>query len=168
MPGQTIGLVMPNGYAGSYARQPDMIIDTHPLGGSANVPFGTPLVYSGGKVVAAGAATTAADFVGIAAREIKSAVSYIDQSVGQYVPNEPVSVFKRGCINVVCNVGSPAVGGAVYLRIAANGSIPTGVVGGLEAAADGSNTVLLTSCQWHGPADPNKVAELCLLTRNKA
>jgi hypothetical protein len=83
MSGKTIGRVMPNGFAGSYARQPDMIIDAHPLGGSAAVNFGAALVYSAGKVVPAGAATTAADFAGIAAKEIKSALNYLDQSTGR-------------------------------------------------------------------------------------
>ena len=50
MKGQVIGKNMTHGYAGDYARQPDMIVDTHPLGGSEAVVFGTPLVYdrSGG------------------------------------------------------------------------------------------------------------------------
>ena len=34
MKGQVIGKNMTHGYAGDYARQPDMIVDTHPLGGS--------------------------------------------------------------------------------------------------------------------------------------
>lgn len=168
MPGQTIGLVMPNGFAGSYARQPDMIIDAHSLGGSAAVNFGAALAYSAGKVVPVSDTTTAADFVGIAAKEIKSALNYLDQSAGQYAPGEAVSVFKRGCINVLCNVGTPALGGDVYLRVKANAAIPAGVVGGFEASADGANTIKLINCQWRGAADPNKVAEVCLLTRNRA
>lgn len=45
MRGQVIGKNMAHGYAGDYARQPDMIVDTHPLGGAAAMQFGTPLVY---------------------------------------------------------------------------------------------------------------------------
>ena len=30
MKGQVIGKTMPHGYAGSYSRQADMIVDTHP------------------------------------------------------------------------------------------------------------------------------------------
>ena len=41
---QTIGLNMSHGFSGSYARQPDMIVNTAPLGGTAVIPFGTPLV----------------------------------------------------------------------------------------------------------------------------
>ena len=36
----------------------------------------------------------------------------------------------------------PTAGGSVYIRVALNGAIPNGVVGGLEAVADGANTVL--------------------------
>ena len=168
MPGQNIGLTMPNGYPGNYTRQPDMIVDSHPLDGSNNIAFGTPLVYAGGKVVAFGAAGTAAAFVGIAAREIKSALSYLDQNTGEFSPGEAVPVFKRGCINVRCNVGTPALNGDVYVRITANASIPTGVVGGFEAAADGTNTVKLTNCKWHGAADASGVAEIRILTCNNA
>lgn len=172
MPGQNIGLTMPNGYPGTYTRQPDMIIDTHPLGGGDNVPFGVALSYgsgaSVGRVVPMGAGGTAEQFVGIAARELKSAVSYLDQNTGVYVPNEAVSVLKRGCVNVRCNVGAPALGGKVYLRVTANASIPTGTVGGFEAQADGANTVELTNCRWHGGADAEKVVEIRILNCNNA
>ena len=165
---QVIGKEMPHGFAGCYARQPDMIVNTRPAGGDAPIVFGTPLKYDGGAVVPMGAADTAALFVGIAGFEIKSALTYLDQSVGQYAVGEPVSVFQRGAINVKCNRGAPALGGAVYLRITANASYSTAPVGGLEAAADGANTVQLTNCQWAGPADANGVAELRILTMNNA
>ena len=42
---QVIGAEMPHGFAGCYARQPDMIVNTRPAGGTANIPFGAPLVY---------------------------------------------------------------------------------------------------------------------------
>lgn len=44
---QTIGLNMSHGFSGSYARQPDMIVNTAPLGGTEIIPFGTPLVRGG-------------------------------------------------------------------------------------------------------------------------
>lgn len=37
---QVIGATMTAGFAGSYARQPDMIVNTRPAGGSAPIPFG--------------------------------------------------------------------------------------------------------------------------------
>ena len=125
----------PNRFAGSYAQQPDMIVHTRPAGGSDAIPYGTPLIYSSGTVVAMGASATAAQFVGIAGREIKSALTYLEQSPGQYMPSEAVSVFMRGSINVYCQRGTPALGGTVYVRIAANGTYPSAVVGGFEAEA---------------------------------
>mgnify|MGYP000034350369 CR=1 FL=1 len=164
---QTIGKIMPNGQAGSYARQPDMIVNTRPLGGSDNVQFGLPLKYdSDGNVVLMGASSTAAQFVGIASREIKSSLNYLDQSVGEYAPEEAVAVFQRGAINVKCQKGTPKTGGDVYIRVAANDAAPTAVVGGFEAEADTTvaNTIKLTNCQWAGPKDANDIAELRILT----
>ena len=164
---QNIGQTMNHGYAGSYARQPDMIANTHPAG--AVVAFGAALQYdANGAVVPMGAGSTAENFVGVASREVKSALNYLDQDVGSYAQSEAVPVFMRGAINVKCNVGVPKLGGAVYVRVAANESIPTGVVGGFEAAADGDNTVELTNCQWAGAADVNGIAELRILTMNNA
>lgn len=168
---QNIGKTMTYGYAGSYARQPDMIVNTRPAGGTDHIPFGAPLKYNAnGAVVPMGAAATAAEFVGVAARELKSALSYLEQSPGAYAPGEPVPVFQRGAVSVKCNVGTPKLGGDVYLRVTANASVPTGVVGGFEAVADATaaNTVKLTNCQWAGPSDTNGIAELRILTMNNA
>ena len=169
MKGQVIGKNMTHGYAGDYARQPDMIVDTHPLGGDDVVTFGLPLVYDAdSKVVAFGASNTSADFVGIASREFKSATNYLSQSAGEYRPDEAVSVFKRGCINVLCNVGTPKLGGKVYIRTAKNESFPTGSVGGFEAVADDGKTIELTNCEWHGEKDANGVAEIRIMSCNRA
>lgn len=165
---QVIGTAMTAGFAGSYARQPDMIVSTRPAGGSAPIPFGAPLVYSGTDVVQMGASATAAQFVGVAGREIKSSLTYLEQSPGQYAPGDPVSVFQRGSIQVYCQRGTPALGGAVYVRTTANESYSTAVVGGFEAGDDSGKVVKLTNCQWGGPADANGIAELVLLTRLNA
>lgn len=161
---QNIGTTMPHGMAGNYARQPDMIVNTFPAGGAANIPFGTPLKLSSGKVVAMGASDTQADFLGFAGREFKSALDYLNQNLGAYAPGEAVSVFQRGCINIKCQRGTPAYGGPVYLRVTANASYSTAVVGGIEAAADSTNTVELKGCKWMGPADANGIAELRITT----
>ena len=155
---QTIGLNMSHGFAGSYARQPDMIVNTAPLGGTAAVPFGTPLVRGqGGAVVPMGTGNTGSQFIGVAGREVKSAAEFFSQQAGQYAPDEPVSVFQRGCINVRCQKGAPVIDGTVYVRVTASGDYPAG---GFEAEADGENTVALLNAQWGGPADNNGVAEL--------
>ena len=155
---QTIGLNMSHGFAGSYARQPDMITNTAPLGGTVAIVFGTPLVRGeNGAVVPMGAGNTGNQFIGVAGREVKSPAEFYSQNVGQYAPGEPVSVFQRGCINVKCQKGAPAVDGAVYVRVTASGDYPAG---GFEAEADGASTMVLPNAQWNGPADNHGVAEL--------
>lgn len=165
---QVIGTSMTAGFAGSYARQPDMIVNTRPAGGSTPIPFGAPLVYSEGAVVQMGASATAAQFVGVAGREIKSSLTYLEQSPGQYNPGDPVSVFQRGSIQVKCQRGTPALGGTVYVRITANPTYSTAAVGGFESEDDSSNSVALTNCQWGGAPDANGIAELVILTRLNA
>ena len=155
---QTIGLNMSHGFSGSYARQPDMIVNTAPLGGTEIIPFGTPLVRGeNGAVLPMGTGNTGGQFIGVAGREVKSPAEFFSQSVGQYAPEEAVSVFQRGCINVKCQKGSPSIDGTVYVRVTASSNY---VVGGFEAEADGANTVALSNAQWNGPADNHGVAEL--------
>lgn len=161
---QGIGKEMPHGYAGSYARQPDMIVNTRPAAG--DIAFGAPLEYNAsGAVAAMGAGSTAAQFAGVASREVKSALSYLEQDAGSYAKGEAVPVFMRGAINVKCNVGTPKLGGDVYVRVTASDTVPTGVVGGFEAVSDATadRTIKLPNCQWAGPADANGIAELRIL-----
>lgn len=162
MQNQIIGKTMFHGYAGSFSRQPDTIIDTHPAGG--DIAFGAAVVYDNGAVTVPGESATAADFVGVAVREVKSATNYLNQNEGSYVQYDAVPVLKRGCVNVICQNGTPALDGTVYVRVKANASLPNAVVGGFEAAADGSNSVALTNAKWKGEKDGNGVAEIRILT----
>jgi hypothetical protein len=135
-----------------------MIVNTAPLGGTEIIPFGTPLVRGeNGVVLPMGTGNTGNQFIGVAGREVKIPAEFFSQNVGQYTPEEPVSVFQRGCINVKCQKGSPSIDGTVYVRVTASGNY---VVGGFEAEADGTNTVALSNAQWNGPADNHGVAEL--------
>lgn len=166
---QVLGTDMPHGFAGCYARQPDMIVTTRPAGGTANIPFGAPLIYDSSKnVIQANATATAATFVGVAAAEIKSSLDYLNPGTGAFAPGEAVGVFQRGSINVKCYDGSPALGGTVYVRIAESDTYENSPVGTFSATNESTKTVALTNCYWGGPADANGIAELVLLTRNLA
>ncbi len=170
MRGQTIGKSMTHGYAGSYSRQPDMVVDTHPLGGTEAVKFGAAVVRGsdGITVQPFGASDTANTFLGVTVRGIKSAVDYLAQNEGSYRPAEAVPVMKRGCINVMCQVGVPKAGGAVYVRTVESETYEGAAVGGFEATAESGKNVALSNAVWNGPADANGVAELRILTINKA
>jgi hypothetical protein len=167
MPGKTIGTDLNYGYPGNYARSGDQVVRTRPVkSDSGNIAFGDAVILNvDGTVSKADATATAANFAGIAAREIKGARFYPDQDTAYYAPLEPADIFERGAVSVVCRAGTPVPGGAVYLRTTANAGVPTGVVGGLEAAADSGKSVALANCKWGTAADANGVAELVILTR---
>jgi hypothetical protein len=88
---------------------------------------------------------------------------------GGYAPGTLCEAAERGSIPVVINVGTPQSQGQVYMRVALNGAIPAGVIGGLEAAADGANTVALPGVVFRtGVLDANNVAEITLKSRSAA
>lgn len=170
MPGSVIGIQMNLGYPGSFARNGDCIIRNRLIKPTDETgpAFGDPVVLNADNTFSKfGAANVAADFAGVAVREVKQAADYYPAS-GVYNPGDPCDAIQRGAVSVVCNVGNPTSGGKVYIRITENGAIPAGVVGGFEAAADGVNTVELTNCEWASDSkDANNVTELTILTRNK-
>lgn len=163
---QVIGKRMTHGYAGSYSRQPDSVIDTHAVSVTTQaIRFGLGVIYGNdGAVLLPSTGVAENQFVGVAVREVKSATDFLDQNVGVYNPGEAAAIMKRGCVNVVCQRGTPKTGGAVYMRLAGNVSYPSAVVGGFEAEGDGENSVKLGNCQWRGSADANGIAELRILT----
>ncbi|MDU4960189.1 MAG: hypothetical protein E6X17_05960 [Sporomusaceae bacterium] len=167
MPGKAIGISFNHGYPGTVARLGDEISRTRPLkAGSADIYFGDPVIINtDGTVQKFGAANTAAQFAGVAMRKTKGATQYLSQNRAFYTGQEPVDTLERGGVSVNVYAGTPTIGGPVYIRIAANASVPAGVVGGFEAEADGTNTVQLTNAKWATLQDVNGVAELTILTR---
>jgi hypothetical protein len=169
MTGKAIGISMNLGYPGSFARNGDCVIMNRivKLTDSAGPAFGDPVILNTDNTYSKFVATgTLAAFAGVAVREVKQPTDYYDAS-GVYEPGQPADVIERGAVSVVCRVGTPTAGGKVYVRIVANESIPAGVVGGFEAAADSTNTIELTNCRWAtGLKDANNVAELTILSRN--
>lgn len=164
MSGKVIGLNLNHGFAGSYARQPDLIVNTHPnKEASANIPFGHALMVATGGVKLPTASITAADFAGVAGRQVQTQLSYTNQNgPGEYKPNDPVSCFQRGRINVECKIGTPALNGPVYLAISTANS---NVVGDFTATVGTLNTdtILLPNCKWGGTKDANNIVELVIL-----
>jgi hypothetical protein len=168
MPGKAIGKSLNNGFAGNFARNPDLIAVTRPNNSATPILFGSALMYDAvGGVTKIDGTFTFDKFVGIAGSAVKSAFNYIEQGErgGEYAPKEPVTVVQRGSISVICANGTPAVGGAVYIRKVADG---TKAIGDIEAVSDSTKSILITNAQWGSDADTNGIAELVLLTRNRA
>lgn len=167
MAGKVIGKSLSHGFAGNFARNPDLIAVTRPNNAEVNIIFGSALMAdSAGGVIPINEEFTADKFVGVAGSEHKSAFDYLNQNKGgEYEPKEAVTVIQRGSVSVICAVGTPTVGGNVYIRTVTDG---TKKIGDFEATADTGKNVMLTNAQWGGSADANKVTELVLLTRNRA
>jgi hypothetical protein len=169
MPIQTIGTTLNIGYPGSFSRNADCIIANRVIKNTdaAGPAFGDPVILNADNSYSKfGAAHTAAQFVGVAVREVKQATDYMNQGDVVYRPGEPADVLKRGDVCVKVNNGIPTAGGTLYIRIAANATIPAGVIGGFEAVADGANTIALTNAAFStGNMDSNNVAEITILTR---
>lgn len=175
------------GFLGQVTRLGERVITARPVLATAasNVSFGDSVVIvptTGGgdsyqqvhDFITQGGTMTAALFAGVANREVKTNLAYVSLGnngsgqTGSYAPNEECEALERGSILIHLNVGTPLSQGNVYLRILANGAIPAGIVGGFEAAADGSNTINLGTVGVKfrtGVVDANGMCEITLLTR---
>lgn len=165
MPGYAIGKSLNLGYEGNVSRSVDAIIT--PRKAKEKIGFGKPCVLNSDNTYSQfGADNTAAQFIGVAVREVKQAISYADAS-NTYEANERCDVISRGTVNIKVNKGTPTAGGKVYIRTVANGDIPKGVVGEFEAAEDTGKTVELTNAIFTtGKVDANGIAEITLLSRH--
>lgn len=125
-----------------------------------NIAFGEAAVLNADNTyssvasfIAKGGTFTATTPMGIAVANTKTNGTFplngnagVMTPAGSFAPGQTADVLVQGAIDVQINNGTPTgAGGTVYLRTALNGSIPAGVVGGFEAAADGTNTVALTN-----------------------
>lgn len=134
---------------------------------------GTTVTLSIANAGAVSGNISVATLAGVAVREVKTDLSYPITpgagGIGYYAPGDMCEVLQEGSICVVVNVGTPSATGPVFARIAVNGAIPAGLLGDIEAAPDGSNTIQLDNAQWRtGVLDGNNVAELTLLSRQSA
>lgn len=187
MPGDVIQTQLGCGYPGSYARNSLKEVAARIVTPTDTLPiyFGDPVVLRTGSTtnssyssvagfIASSGTFTAPLFGGIALREVKPYLNYLGTGNtapqnAYYAPGYPCDVIKRGVVSVACRVGTPTAGGAVYVRVALNGAFPAGVIGGIEAASDGGNTVQLPGIVFYsGVIDANGVTEVELIAVNNA
>ncbi len=145
----------PTGVAGDITRtdesnvEPAMLIAVSAVFAQA---FGIPMKYATGGISQMGAGDAAVDFAGILVREVPSISGSVTAGFTDNIPNSdyPQGLLVRGYASVKCINGTPARGGAVYVRITAAGGF---LVGALEASSDGGNSVLLTATQAEWATD---------------
>lgn len=164
MPGAVIGKQLNYGYVGSISRSIDAVV-TNKLS-KGKIPFGAPVVLNSDNTYSVfGETNTAADFVGIAVREVKQSTNY-NSGTTEYEDKERTDVLSRGSICIKVNLGTPTANGKVYIRISKNDANPDGIVGGFEAEADDTHTIELSNVRFTtGKLDSNKVAEVTILSR---
>ena len=125
MTGSVIQLSMNFGYPGSYARTPDDIVMNKPVkSDSSNIPFGSAVVLNSNNTYSlAGSDLTAANFAGIAVREVKQGITYATYGVideqGEYRPYDPCDVLLRGNTVIKLARGTASAGANVLFRIQA-------------------------------------------------
>ncbi|WP_429498948.1 structural cement protein Gp24 [Robbsia andropogonis] len=152
---------MPAGFAGDMQRIEQATIETQIID-PTNPPtaFGVPVKLVNGKIQPIGAGDTAAAVYGINIRAYPL----------QGVVNDPLAtatppvagttdINLRGYQNVALNGTTAATkGGVVYIRIAAAAAGKP--IGGFEAAADSTNTIVMPNAIFTGPADAYGISEI--------
>lgn len=133
---------------------------------STTVPvlgFGLPVKLGAQAMSVTGivAADVSASIVGFSVREYPAypGGSMQNLAAGAGIPmSGAIGIMKKGYMAVKVNAGTPAKEGVVYVRVAA----PAGakVIGGIEAVADSTNTIVVTNAQFMGPADADGNAEI--------
>ena len=137
---------MPSGIAGDVSRKSHSTIEAHNTvaGFTAFGLFGKLNVD--GKFAPLTAADTTANVYGLIVR------SYPTQSasngLGAAVPVTGFNdVLRRGYMTVKCNAGTSKAGGKVFVRI--NTGTELKPIGGIEAVADGANTIEVNAIFMH-------------------
>lgn len=140
---------MPVGFAGDVTRKRDATLEPALLGGA--IPYGAPVVYRDGKACAVAAGDT--DIDGFLARPYPTQLG----SDGAAPAGMVGDVLRRGYMCVRLASGAAAHHGQVHVRL-----VPTSgkAVGGIEATADGENTLAVPGCVFLGPADAGGVTEI--------
>lgn len=138
----------PSGVAGDVTRPDDTVVEPGLLNAAqAPTAFGAPVKLVSGKFEKIAASDAAAVFAGILSRIAPSIAGDTAQTFAGGTPNTDSvqGIVVEGYVNVVCTVGTPARGGAVYMRVvAATGK----AVGDLETAADSGKCVALSGVTW--------------------
>lgn len=150
---------MPSGISGDVSRKSQSTIESHPVGAQF-AAFGLFGKIDGttGKFVPLAAADTAEVIYGLFVRAYptQSAQNELGKAVPQ--PNGIQDVLRRGYMTVKCNAGNAKKAGTVYVRVTAGTEAKP--IGGIEAAADGANSIELPNAFFMHDADAQGNVEL--------
>lgn len=153
---------MPAGFAGDLQRAEVATIETQLIDSAAPpTVFGVPVKMVSGKIQPINtAADVAASVYGFNIRAYPMQTNGAD-ALGTATPptSGPTDILKRGYINVsLGGTADAAKNGTVYVRVAAAAAGKP--LGGVEAAADGTNTIAMTNAYFNGPKDAYGIVEV--------
>lgn len=159
--GNSILYRMPSGIPGDVTRKDGATIETQQFNSAAAFPgYGLPGKISSGKFVPFAGGEAIGVLYGFLVRPYPTQGANASDPLGTAVPKTtgPCDVLKRGYINVQVNAGTASLGSTVYIRVAAAAAGKP--IGGIEAAADSTNTIALTNAYFTGAADASGNAEI--------
>ncbi|ENK7321343.1 hypothetical protein SLM63_003407 [Acinetobacter baumannii] len=146
---------MPSGIPDDISRKAHSTVEAHILKGN----FGAFGIF--GKLTADGIVPLEAadtDVYGLIVR------SYPTQSalngIGAAVPQSGIvnDIMRRGYMTVKCNAGTAKKAGKVYVRVATGTELKP--IGGIEAVADGVNTIEIKNAMFMHDADAQGNVEI--------
>lgn len=152
---------MPQGIAGDVTRQSVSTIEAQMLDSTA--PFSAYGLFgkiAAGKFVPVGSGDAASAVYGLLVRPYPTQGANPSDPLGTSVPKTSgaADVLRRGYISVKLNSGTAALGGQVYVRV---GAAATGKpIGGIEAAADSTNTIAVVGATFMSAADASGNVEI--------
>lgn len=159
--GNAILYRMPSGIPGAVTRQAVSTIEPAILDSTnAFSAFGLFGKLVAGKFVPIGAGDAASSVYGLLVRPYPTQGASASDPLGTAVPPTTgvANVLRRGYMTVKLNSGTAALGGQVYVRVAnAAAGKP---IGGIEAAADGTNTIAVTGATFMSAADASGNVEI--------
>ena len=150
---------MPAGIPGDVTRPSNSTIEPGVYDpAKAFAAFGTPGKVVSEKFVPLEAGDTADVIYGLLVRPYPTASS--QDPLGTSTPPKAGinDILRRGYMTVLLRAGTSAKGGAVYIRVGTRASGKP--IGGIEAAADGANTVVLPNASFMGAADASGNVEI--------
>lgn len=150
---------MPSGIPGDISRRENMTVESVPFDPNAAFSaYGLFGKIASGKLQPVGAGDAATAVYGLLVRPYPTQSA--QEPLGTATPPTSgiANVLRRGYMTVKLTSGTAALNGQVYVRVAT----PSGpkVIGGIEAAADGTNTIAITNCTFMGSADASGNVEI--------
>jgi hypothetical protein len=155
---------MPGGIAGDVTRREHATIVPEIMDATTPVTlYGVPVKLVTGKVkpIASGDTLSSVAY-GLLVRPFPGQVA-ASEAIGAGTPSivQPADILKRGYMTVVCNLGTPAKNGIVYVRKTAHDTDTTAYpIGGIEAAADSSKCEALPGGFFVGTGDADGNVEI--------